>query len=385
MLFKINITNQNKRIVMNKIFLLISLSLVFFAGCNSEKKEYNFKAEITVKDAQDSGYVYFKNWEKGKWVAVDSAMLLNGKTEIKGSLNAPTLYFFFYNNLRVTPIFVEPGEIKINTDKNNLRYVDVEGSESQKLYENFMRNVNIPIDQKISVLGNKYNIARKKGDMNAMDSITKLYEDLESNRRDSMIIFAKENSKSVVPAFLIYQFAYQFSISELEEAANSFDPSLNDVQYVKSIKERIATLKRVQIGQPYLDFTENDTSGNPVSLASVVEKNKYVLVDFWAAWCNPCRIENPNILDAYNKYHNKGFTVFGVSFDKERDKWIKAINDDGLIWTQVSDLNGWENKAAKLYGIQSIPQNVLIGPEGKIIARNIRGKELQDKLKELMP
>jgi len=140
----------------------------------------------------------------------------------------------------------------------------------------------------------------------------------------------------------------------------------------------------VQIGQPYIDFTQNDPQGNPVALSSVVKENKYVLVDFWAAWCQPCRRENPNVLNAYQKYHDKGFTVFGVSFDSQKQDWIKAIQDDGLTWTQVSDLKGWGNAAGKLYGIQSIPQNILIGPDGKIIARNIRGEALQDKLKELM-
>jgi len=175
-----------------------------------------------------------------------------------------------------------------------------------------------------------------------------------------------------------------FEVNELEDAANSTDKSIANNKFVKLLKGRVATLKRVQVGQPFIDITQADPKGNPVSLSSVVKNNKYVLVDFWASWCQPCRRENPNVVVAYQKYHDKGFTVFGVSFDNRKDDWIKAIQDDGLAWTQVSDIKGWGNAAGKLYGIQSIPQNVLIGPDDKIIARNIRGEALQNKLKELL-
>ncbi len=373
---------------MNKLFsfLAVSIILIFAAGCNSNsKKDYNFKADITINGAQDGDMVYFKNWEDGNWVTIDSATLKNGKAEITGHVDSPTMYYFFYNNLRLAPVFVEPGEFTIKTDKNNLRDLKVDGSVSQKEYEHFMRDINGVIDEKIQKLGSEYALAQQKGDQKAMDSLTAAYEDLEKSRKDEMIKFAKDNYKSVVPAFIVYQFSYQFELPELEVVANAFDTSISNNEYVKNIKERVATLKRVQIGQPYIDFTQNDTAGNPVSLSSVVKDNKYVLVDFWAAWCKPCRRENPNVLEAYKKYHDKGFTVFGVSFDRNKADWVKAIKDDGLLWTQVSDLKGWGNEAGKLYGIQSIPQNILIGPDGKIIARNIRGQELQDKLKELMP
>ena len=143
-----------------------------------------------------------------------------------------------------------------------------------------------------------------------------------------------------------------------------------------------AEAKKNAVGGGMADFTQNDTADIPVKLSSF--RGKYVLVDFWASWCRPCRMENPNVLASYNKFKNKNFTVLGVSLDKAKDAWIEAIHQDGLYWTQVSDLKGWGNEVAQQFKVQSIPQNFLIDPQGRIIAKDLRGEALDQKLNEIL-
>jgi peroxiredoxin len=152
--------------------------------------------------------------------------------------------------------------------------------------------------------------------------------------------------------------------------------------YGKMVGSTIDDARIGAIGTPALDFTQNDPDGKAVSLSSF--KGKYVLVDFWASWCKPCRMENPNVVEAYRKFNEKNFTVLGVSLDRSREPWLQAIKDDRLEWTHVSDLKFWSNAVAQQYRISSIPQNLLIDPKGVIIAKNLRGAELQQRLASLL-
>ena len=197
--------------------------------------------------------------------------------------------------------------------------------------------------------------------------------------------FLKRNANSPVALYALQQYAgWDIDPAKVEPLFKALPASQQQLPSAVTLKDRIEISKKTAVGSYAMDFTQNDTLGNPVSLSSF--KGKYVLVDFWASWCGPCRAENPNVVKAFNQYKDKNFTVLGVSLDRPnaKDKWLKAIHDDNLTWTQVSDLKYWDNGVAKQYGIRAIPQNLLIDPQGKIIAKNLSGEDLNEKLGEVL-
>lgn len=196
-------------------------------------------------------------------------------------------------------------------------------------------------------------------------------------------LFVKTKPASPVTPFIVYVTSpVNDDLSELETRYNALQTAAKETFYGQEISKLISSSKIGMEGTQSVDFTQNDTANNPVSLSSF--KGKYVLVDFWASWCGPCRHENPAVVEAYNKYKEKNFTILSVSLDQNKDKWKQAIKADNLTWTHVSDLKYWQNEVAQLYHIQSIPANMLIDPSGKIIARDLRGAALYEMLGKIL-
>jgi peroxiredoxin len=201
------------------------------------------------------------------------------------------------------------------------------------------------------------------------------------NSEVDRFVAARPNSP-VAPFVVVVTSELQQDLSTIERRYTQLNEGVRGSFYGKIIRQQIDDKKAGAIGSQAIEFVQADIEGKQVALSSF--KGKYVLVDFWASWCRPCREENPNVVRAYNKFKEKNFTVLGVSLDNNRAPWLKAIKADALAWTQVSDLKGWNNEAAAKYNIQSIPQNFLLDPSGKIIAKNLRGPELESRLCELL-
>jgi peroxiredoxin len=195
--------------------------------------------------------------------------------------------------------------------------------------------------------------------------------------------FVKTHPASYASPSIAVGLSYEMEAEEIESMINGLDTAVAALPQIKSLRERVAVMKSVSVGQKAPDFTMSDVNGNPVTLSSKIG-SKLLLIDFWASWCNPCRQENPNVVKVYNEFHKKGFDVFGVSLDQKKEAWVKAIADDKLSWTHVSDLQYWNNAAAKLYAVNSIPANFLLDETGKIIGKNLRGEALYNKITEVL-
>jgi len=360
--------------------LFIMLITAILASCTSRKSDI-FTINGTIA-GMDTGMIYLQKRDHGKWIRTDSTMIKGGNFTFTGKVDMPEMRYIAVAKKEASlPFFIENTEFSITAYADSLDKSIVKGGPTQEKFKTYLSQADA-YDNKMNDLYVSYMQAKQSGDSVQLKKIDSTYTSRETEKTTFTNDFIKKNPKSVVAPYLVISNAYQYELADLESLTASFDTSLNKSSYVKSLKERITILKSVEVGQPAVDFTMNDSTGNPIMLSSF--KGKIILVDFWASWCGPCRAENPNVVKAYNEFNKKGFNILGVSFDTDKAKWLKAIRDDKLSWNHVSDLQGWGNAAGKLYGVMSIPASVLLDKDGKIIAKNLRGEDLRAKLAELL-
>ena len=327
----------------------------------------------------------------------DSTVIQDGKYAFKGTLKEPLLASLrvkykeaadakstkaFSVRRDAFQLFIENAKIKV-ASKDSFSNAVVAGSRSDKDYRVLLKGLK-PLNDQMSQLSTAYMEARTKKDEETMKRLDAKADTLQDEIRLAYKSFLSANTGSPIAMYAFRNFAgWDINPAEVEPVFLRLSETARNSQSGLEMAARIQKAKQVGIGSIAPNFTQNDTLGNPVALFSF--RGKYLLIDFWASWCGPCRQENPNVVAAWQKYKDKGFDVLGVSLDQPtgKERWMKAIHDDKLTWTQVSDLKYWKNEVAVSYGIQAIPQNYLLDPNGVIIGKNLRGEALQSKLAEL--
>ncbi len=348
---------------------------------------------IVGKLAKKTAYKYvYLNYESTEGFKQDSSLIKNGVFHFKGfPVYGTHAYIQLKGNGAMDPdegnqfdFSIEPVNFKIQVD-GNLNESHIDGSPINKDFQEIKRILR-PVELAREKWYERYEQFKliANPDSNELNKYSIEYQKLEQDETDLAVDYIANHPGSFPSLMALGKFYPRLTLRQIEDLWDNLKESLKQTPLGKELRIQLNSMNAVQIGKTAPDFSARDTSGNMVSLSSL--KGKYLLLDFWASWCGPCRNENPNVVKAYQKFKDKNFEILGVSLDDEhaKEKWLKAIKDDQLTWVQVSDLKGWQSEVAELYHVRGIPQNFLLNPEGVIIATDLRGEKLLKTLEDIL-
>jgi thiol-disulfide isomerase/thioredoxin len=355
--------------------VMLLLSQQIYAQLATKQPVFMLDGEI---EGINGEWAYIVRFRDARQVVTDSALVRDGKFQIKGVCTDPELVFMKFNKRVGKYFFLEAGKIKVTGTSGNIRNMRVEESKSDQVYESilaFQQEQRKEDDLETARFKEVYAVDKVKAEV-MRDAL----QVMRARQNKDMAAFLKSHAKNGAAQFFYLQyFLNTQSVPAIEVFLNATRP-VNNI-HTRGISEKLLFLKGLQPGALAPVFSLPDVNGKTVSVKDYL--GRYVLIDFWASWCSPCRMENPNVVKAYQRYKDKGFTVLGVSLDDKKEKWLEAIAKDGLTWTHVSDLGGWKSPPVAQYNVSGVPFSVLVDPAGKIIGTNLKGVELQQTLEKI--
>ncbi|SKB38711.1 Thiol-disulfide isomerase or thioredoxin [Sphingobacterium nematocida] len=384
------------------LFITLGICLVF-VSCQVMRQKPYYALEAEITGAPEGGTVYLSN---AKRIVIDSTIVRQHKFRFTGKVDYPTIYTITFvdhaepnPNLRpIIPVFMENSQIRIRADIGQLskesqfrigQYdydkVQVMGSHHDVIYREFLAGYK-PLFESRKAAFRKYLDLINYGDPsnNVQKGITMVgqVDEAAAQRNDYLLKYIVDNPKSYVSLYIAGQYADYFDVDQMMKLLHSMDTQLLRQSGGKQLVSKIEQFRTSAVGAMYTDLSFQDKDGNPVRLSDHVAKGKYVLLEFWASWCVPCRADIPHLKENYKRYHPEGFEVISISMDAKKTDWLRALEEEKMPWLQVSDLLGFKGQVSKKYNFSGIPTCILIDPTGKIASRNMRGSWMDKVLIE---
>lgn len=367
-----------------RIFYTAFILTLTLWSCSSKKDGYIIEGSIGGENTEGTELTLRKYGDNNQLITVDSAKVNQGKFVFEGpSAESPELhYIFFGQGQENIPIIVENGDIEISAQRDSIGFARIGGTLQNELFYDFLKGSRV-LSRKASSMNQDMRRAQANRDTVTMNSLREEYFELMEEAKGYELDYVKNNPNAVVSALIIYRIltTKAKTVPEVQELYEGLSPEIKSSSTGVKIKETLDRESSTSIGSKAPNFSAPSPEGKELALNDVL--GKVTIVDFWAAWCRPCRAENPNVVKVYNKYKDKGLSILGVSLDRNEKDWKKAIEDDGLIWHHVSNVQYFD-EIAKLYNVDAIPATFILDENGIIVAKDLRGASLDQKIGELL-